>query len=259
MSHPKIWIGIFSALLLFIYFGLGTKSPDIKLAEKSRAQNFEKSHISNILKDAQTRLTEDQANLFETYRHELSKADSTGKEQILKELSSFWFAKEEYALAGYYAQQVADMIGDAQSWSITGTTFAIGMKRYEDARLKEYCFDEAINSFNNAISLEPDTVRHQLNLALCYTEMPPKDNPMKGVQILLQLKEKYPESASVFRALGRLAIQTGQYQRAEERLKRALELKSDDSSSACLLIEALEAQGKSTQAQKYQNICKKNQ
>jgi cytochrome c-type biogenesis protein CcmH/NrfG len=84
--------------------------------------------------------------------------------------------------------------------------------------VKAFCNQRAVQAFENAISLNPDNASHRLNLALTYTEMPPEDNPMKGILLLRELQEQYPENTQVLNALGRLAIQTGQYARAVERL-----------------------------------------
>jgi Flp pilus assembly protein TadD len=55
--------------------------------------------------------------------------------------------------------------------------------------------------------------------------------------------------------LARLAVQTGQYERALTRIEQALKLDPTDSRIACLAIEIYTALQKSAEAQKLTDIC----
>ena len=153
-----------------------------------------------------------------------------------------------------YAEQIAELIGSEEAWSIAGTTFMSGLSS-SDAMLKEAYTQKAIQALENAISLEPENVEYRVNLSLAHTENPPPNEPMKGIQMLLSLNEKHPEDVMVLTTLARLAIKTGQFDRAQTRLESALAINPEHPSATCLLATVLEQTGDMTRAQELRNKC----
>ena len=122
--------------------------------------------------------------------------------------------------------------------------------------MKKYCAQNAVGSFERAISLNPDEPAHRLNLALVYTDLPPSDNPMRGILMLRDLNREYPEYVPVLNALGRLALQTGQIDRAVERLEQALNNEPENPDTHCLLAQAYQASGETDKASRFAERCK---
>jgi uncharacterized protein HemY len=78
---------------------------------------------------------------------------------------------------------------------------------------------------------------------------------MKGIQMLLQLNQEAPEDVLVLVTLGRLAIQTGQFDRAEVRLLKALEVEPQNVGAICLLARVYQELGNTAKAADYQRQC----
>ncbi|RME98085.1 MAG: hypothetical protein D6772_09540 [Bacteroidetes bacterium] len=253
------YLAIAASLLLFLilYFGCETKAPGHAQIEKSRAIRTEAVDVGTLIRQAHTELPPDQQATLLALEEELQQAVADSVRIALqKRLSSFWYRNQKPAIAGHYAQQVAELEGSEEAWSIAGTTFAICVQQSTQAELKTFCNQRAIQAFEYAISLNPDNPAHRLNLALTYTEMPPADNPMKGVLLLRELQETYPDNTQVLNALGRLAIQTGQYARAVERLEQALAVEPDNRNTICLLAQAHQALGNTAEATRFSERCK---
>lgn len=178
--------------------------------------------------------------------------------ETLKALSSAWYQAGHGAIAGHYANEVAELEGTAAAWSIAGTTFSLALQQSQDAKVRSYCLENAVSALEKAISLEPDHVDHRLNLALLYTEIPPQDNPMKGILMMVDLNKLNPDNASVLYHLGRLALQTGQTDKAVERLRKASLLRPDHRETWCLLAQAESAAGHETEAQIAHDNCETN-
>ncbi|MEL6867343.1 MAG: tetratricopeptide repeat protein, partial [Bacteroidota bacterium] len=136
-----------------------------------------------------------------------------------------------------------------------GTTYAIGVQRISDERIRKYCTGRAVQAFESAISLEPDNLSHRVNLALCYTEDPPQDNPMKGILMLVDLNKQHPENVLVLSNLARLAMKTGQFDKAVERLQQALAVEPENVRVNCMLAQAFESAGKAAEAAPFQQKC----
>jgi len=251
-----ITIASFVALLLILLFGFNTKPAKLLLQEKTRSLNQQFTDI-NIIKDqAMEQLSGDQRAQIQILQSKLDIADDSLKTNVaLKELSGKWFAIENYALAGYYAEQIAEKSQNAAAWGIAGTTYAIGIKKSLEEKLQKYCREKSLLSLENAISLAPDNIEYQLNRSIVYIEHPEPDNPMKGVQLLLKLNKNFPENVPVINNLARFALQTNQLDKALVRLNTALELESDNKMTHCLLAQAYSNKGEEGLAEEFRIKC----
>lgn len=253
------WICIGSAVLLFfvLYFGCERKPLNVSALEKSRALSAESTDINILLQEARAALKPEEKNKLLLLEQELSEAlEDSVRVGLLQQLSGTWYNAGHYAIAGYYAQEVATVDETEDSWSIAGTTYTICIQRTQEERIRDFCTGRAIAAFENAISLAPANVRHRVNLALCYAENPPADNPMKGIQMLLDLNQNEPENVLVLNTLARLAIRTGQYDRAIARLEKAIVIEPDNLNSVCLLAQAYEASGNVVKAEEFDAACR---
>lgn len=258
MTRLQLTAVLSAALLLFVmYFGCETKTQDIQRSEKSRALSSEKTDINLLLKDARGAISEAQNTFLMTLEAQLEKAGpDSAKVNLLKQLSGKWYEFGHPAIAGHYAQNVAELTNSEESWSIAGTTYAICVQESKDDITREFCSKRAVTAFESAISLNPESVVHQVNLALSYAEFPPADQPMKGVLMLLDLNRKHPENVLVLNSLARLAIKTGQFDRALARLEKAIATEPENVSSNCLLATVYEALNKPAEAKQYLEKCR---
>lgn len=249
-----------SALLLFflLYFGCKTKPPAQQEIEKSRLLNAEQTDVNVLLKEAKGSMTSGQqaeVYLLEEALAALAEEEDTAKIDAYKQLASKWFSLGHPGISGHYAQEIAAVENTEEAWSIAGTTYTICVQRSEVEKVREFCTQRAIQSFESAISLNPANVQHKVNLALCYTENPPADNPMKGILMLRSLDDENPENALINTSLARLAIQTGQYDRAIQRLQTVLQNEPANSTANCLMGQAYEKAGRAEEAAPFVEKC----
>ncbi len=246
----------FTLLFFILFFCFDTKPKEIKVAEKSRASFIETTNIQNLLQIARENLRADEMGMMDAMymRIEVAKTDSA-KIQEFKNLSSAWYQKSYYGIAGYYAEEIAKIQEDELSWSIAGTTYANGIRNATAQKEKDFCAIKSRQALEKAISLNPTNVNHQINLAVTYAESPVAENPMKGVMMLLDLNEKNPENTSVMYQLARFGLQTGQYDKAIERLEKILNLEPNNNRAICLLAEVYDASGNKEKAELFSQKC----
>ncbi len=246
------------AVVAFIYFALDTRPPEAYERQESRSLSIQRTSAVNLVREKLPTLPrEDQTRIrgiHSAYESSSNLADSIA---YLKELSGAWYEQKEPVVAGHYAELVASLDPSSEVWSMAGTTYALALQM-ENVSEKELLFaiDQSRAAFEKAITLDSDNINHRINLALTYVEQPPQNNPMKGIQMLLNLNEKYPESAAVLYQLGRLGMQTGQYEKAIERLEKAIAIEPMKTKAHCLLAEAYAATNQSEQAQLSEQKCK---
>lgn len=245
-----------SLLFLLLYFGFDTKTNEQKDVEKKRILSAESTDINALLLSAKKTLSSEEGSEILIAESNLSEAQSeTDKTEAYKLLSSAWYKINRYAIAGFYAGQVAEIEATDVAWSIAGATYNRGMNYEKEEKVKDYCTTRAIEAFENAISLNPEDVTHKVNLAVCYAERPPNDNPMKGVKMLLDLNQKNPDNVAALSSLGRFGIQTGQFEKAIGRLEKALQLAPNNNKVNCLLAQAYKGAGQLDKAKTFQDIC----
>ncbi|MFN0035273.1 MAG: hypothetical protein ACKVUS_09405 [Saprospiraceae bacterium] len=251
---------IFAALTLFfgLYFGFDT-TPDKrkKTIEPTRSVQAESINLETLLEDATTHLSAAQAAQVAEIENKIkATTDDAQRANLFKTLSGLWYGFGQLPLAGGFAEQVAELENADSSWSVAGASFFNGLLAAKDPSVRQYCADHAVKAFENAASLAPEKVEHRVNLALVWAENPPPNNPMQAVMMLRELEGKHPENASVYNALGRLAIKTGQWERATQRLEKAWSLDKNNPNTPCLLAQAYEGAGNTTKATEFAAQCK---
>lgn len=252
------YLAIAGALALFLglYFGFDTKTDHQKTTERSRSLQAESTSPESLLSDAKAHLEPAEAAQVAELEQLIEKSAGDAERVVaLKRLSGLWYDLGQIPVAGTYAEQIAGIENADSSWSVAGATFFNGLVTSQDPVLRRFCADHAVKAFESAASLAPGKPEHRVNLALVYAENPPPDNPMQAVMMLRDLEAKHPDNPSVYNALGRLAIKTGQWQRAVDRLEKARSLDPKNPNTPCLLAKAYEGLGNTTKANEFAGMC----
>jgi pyruvate-formate lyase-activating enzyme len=251
-KNQLIALGAGFGLALFLYLGCNRTTP---LEREQMEQRDRSSEILDPEILVQKRKSEISGEDLTALQLLESGVEDTAQVEFLKQLSGKWFSLGYPELAGYYARKVAENQRDAMAWSIAGTTFVYCLKKYQDETLVQFCKDNAERAFENAISLDPSEISNRVNLATVRADFPDPENPMLGIQMLLDLNKSHPESISVLMALGRLGLQTGQFAKVEERMRSVLAIDPEHVGAACLLGKALQAQNKEEEASAFLIKC----
>jgi len=239
-------------LLGGILLSLRTKPTELLDREKARSLNLQSTDI-NILKiEAIPSLNDHTKSRIQILEAQLEEAKSEEKVNILIDLSSVWYDAGQGAISGHYAEEIALIKSDAQSWGIAGTTYGLCIKQATKEKEKSLCLEKALESLEKAMSIDPDEVSYQLNRAVILAENPPVDNPMKGIQQLLSLNKKLPKNVPVINNIARFAL----HDRAEQRLLGALDIDPNNVTTNCLLAQLYQAKGNIDKVSLYQAKCK---
>lgn len=250
-------IAIVGAVLLvvLIFFGFDKKAPNQPIPS-SISSEMSTVSFAGVERRAFEKLGTEQKNTLNQQRVLLDQAQNdSAKITVLQALASLWYSYQQPAMSGYFAKQIAEIKNDASSWAITGTTFYSGIEKYSDPLDKQYCSESAIFALENAISLDSDNEDYRINLALVNVANPPKENPMKGILMLRQLLDNNPSSVNVLYHLARLAVQTGQYDKALERLESILQKEPTHAKANCLMGKVVQATTPEVNADTYLKYC----
>lgn len=240
------WIaaGIAAVLLLITYWGCPVRPAEME-ASFQRGP-METTGLETLIREARDRLDPARlANLASLEEVLNATEEDSARTSILEQLAGEWYRAGEPAISGVYARQIAETVNTEEAWSIAGTTFSLCLQRegIED-KIRQFCASQAEQAYQSAISLDPQDADHRINLAVSYTDYPPRNEPMKGILMLRDLEKQYPENARVYMTLARLAIKTNQLERAVERLETAVELEPNNPDAVCPLAQLYEQLGR---------------
>lgn len=254
------WIAIAATALLVLltYWGCPVRPPEAGTELKSAP--VASTGLESLIRAARDGLTPVQiatlANLEE--RLELTENSETEpRRPLLEKLAGEWFQAGQPAISGIYARLIAEESSQAQDWKIAATTFSLCLQREEtDDKTLQFCAEQAESSYQAAISLAPEDLDARINLAVSYTDYPPREEPMKGVLMLVDLEKKNPGNARLNITLAQLAIKTNQLDRAAQRLEKAVELEPDNPNAVCPLAQVYENLGRAEDAVPVIERCK---
>jgi Flp pilus assembly protein TadD len=230
-----IAIGGAIALFFLLYFGCDVKSKEQKAVATARTLTTDILAPETLIEQATKELDAAQRAQVQAMS---SKADAEKTPASLEAASKAWYEAGHAEVAAIYAERVAEADKTDERWAIAGSNYYLALQKAADPTLREFCSRKAVSCFQNAASLNPSKIEHRLNMALVFTENPPADNPMKGILQLRELDGQNPNNATINFQLARLAIKTGQFERAIDRLEKILTKEPNNGRLLCLLADA---------------------
>jgi tetratricopeptide (TPR) repeat protein len=263
LKNRAILISILVAVSAFVllYFGCNRQSPDQKAKSISRSltSDADVTNTTAIVQEAKKTLTPQQIVDLDLLSAAFEKASpGANKVSAMKKLAGFWYQVKRPDISGSYALEIAKQTNTAEAWSIAGTTCVQAARLTDKPEDKRKQADLAYSAFDKAAAIEPDNWQHQLNQAVCLAENPLPNEPMKGILSLLDLDKKHPNQAPILLVLGRLGLQTGQFEKAIGRLEKVLALDPKNIEAHCLLAEAYNGAGQTDKAKAASDICSKS-
>lgn len=263
MLNKSQLLVVLSSVVLFLvlYFGCSTSSKE-DLAKSSRrgikTESVESgsANVSEMISSAKNSLSAAQNSEMESLGKSVTDAGTQeAKIAGLKKLSGAWHQAGKEEVAAIYAEQVAESEKTETAWALAGGNYYLALKAATDKGIRDFCSGHAVVDFQNAASLNPSNLEHKINIALCYVENPPQDNPMRAVLLLQDLERQNPDSMLVPIQLARLAMKTGQFERAQGRLEKVLLKEPNNMKAICLLAEAYQKTG-NAKAAEFSGRCK---
>ncbi len=208
---------------------------------------------------------------FDTYQQESEAALDKNQNEVLKRLQSanakdntastqkdlaeFWEKEKNLNMAAWHYKKAAFLENTEKSITFAGNLFLAVMQKTEKPEWRVWQAKEAIGCFNKALQFNPENVDVKIALATCYTEG--TGETMKGVTLLRDITSKDSTNIAANVILGKLAIQSGQFDKAIKRLELVLSLQAKNTEALYFLAEAYKGQGNKEKAIELFEKCKK--
>ena len=250
-------ISIFTAIaaLLFLQFVVRSKSSAPPKTKGGAAAAPAINNFAQILSATKPTLSADVATKIAALETELAaQKDTLGRIKTLKKLASLWNEQGKFVIGGQYSADIATLQPSDSAYAMAGTTFMFALREQDNENLRTFAAANATKAFESALSLNPTSLPHKINLALSFVDG--GDNPMKGIGMLTELTTKYPTEPSIFMTLGKLAMRTGQFDKAVGRFETVLTLDKKNTVAHCLLADAFEQLKQHDKAVPHIKFCK---
>lgn len=192
---------------------------------------------------------------LESLEQELKKASGPNeKMQWYDSLSKYWDRQMRPGIASEYVYFMAATGNQSGDWLKAGKRF-LGLANFFSPEERSMLLTRAVECLEKAYAADSLNPEIQTDLGIAYTQS--GNNPMKGISLLKEVSEKDPENFDAQFNLGVFSMQSGQYGKAAERFRTALQLRADLHGIRLYLSDALAGAGQKEEARKELNELKK--
>lgn len=220
---------------------------------------------SNTMKPASldSILVASRANLPKAATEEVTKIenelaairDSSQMAAVFVHLAHVWETNKQLPIAAYYGAKAAKLDNSEKKLNFAGQFFLELMHDAGSPSMMLWEVQEAKDCFQRALAINPDNDTTKLALATCYIEG--TGETMQGVQLLLGITREKPDHIPANMMLGRLAIQSGQFDKAITRFETIRRKEPRNAEAIYFLAEAYKGKGDKQRAIELFEECKK--
>ncbi|MBX2904706.1 MAG: tetratricopeptide repeat protein [Taibaiella sp.] len=261
-----ISIAVAIALIALLYWGGNTVPPkDKQVAEMQRPSSggavsqapntMRVATFNEILASARKQLSATAADTVATIEKEISAMrDSSRMAVSFYSLSGVWERAHLLPVAAYYRAAAAKLENSQKNLTFAGQLFLELLEQEENRAVQMWEATEAIACAQQVLKAEPDNEEAKLVMASAYIQG--TSEPMTGVQMALGIAREKPDNVPANMLLGRMSIQSGQFDKAVKRFETVLAKEPENKEALYFLAQAYEGTGNKTKAIELLQKCK---
>jgi tetratricopeptide (TPR) repeat protein len=262
-----ITLSIAVALIAIIYWGGKTTPPAPKQGanrQPSMAAGMPPSStpvkpasFDSILNASRMQLSKAAADEVKTVENELAAIrDSSQMADVFIHLAQVWQKNKQLPLAAYYGAKAAKLENSEKKLTFAGQFFLdIMHDTTAPPSVQLWEAHEAEACLQQSITLAPDNDTPKLALASVYLEA--TGEPMRGVELLLGITREKPDDIPANLMLGRMSIQSGQFDKALGRFETVLKQEPQNTEALYFMAEAYKGKGNKAKAIELFEQCKR--
>lgn len=209
-----------------------------------------------VLSRATERLETSQADSVKTLTKAAEAENGAAKAEAYKKLAQYWMKTGSVITAGYYNALAADANpADRDQRRLAARMLAMGINGAADSTARNFASHQAVHQYEALIESDPNDVKAKLELGMVYVES--TNDVMKGVLMLREVEKAEPDNETMNLTLGRLAVVSGQFDKAITRLERLVQQHPENAEAYLHLAEAYRAVGQKEKALVALEQCKR--
>ncbi len=203
--------------------------------------------FETILAKAQETINESQRDSLSQMETQLSKTRGIEEKiPLLTAIGEKWSETGNIIVAGKYYEDAAELTNEIKMWEQAATRFFVGFPNAADTLAKVFAVQEAIKCYERLRKLDTSNLDYPIRQAICYIDG--QGQVMQGVTLLKTVERKDSDNTDMNLILGRLAVVSGQYDKAIARLEKLVKTDPKNAEAYFHLAEAYRAVGRKDDA-----------
>lgn len=260
-KQQLIVIGSGVVLFCLIYFFGSTKPPRQESTGKSStspAQQQRAADFKTILASAKQELSPEQQAYINKLEAGIVKGDLKEEQvKVYKSIAGFWKDSAHMLLPyAYYTAQASKLENSEKSLTFAAHYFLEGVRQQPNPELRKWMALEAKELFEQALTINPSNDSTKIGLGSCYLFGGISEAPMQGIQMIREVADRDSTNMYAQFMLGIGGIQSGQFDKAIERLAKVVKKEPKNVEAMISLAEAYERTGDKANAIKYYDLSK---
>lgn len=142
-----------------------------------------------------------------------------------RELGEMFYKASVFDSSAYYFEQIALNSPGVENWLRSGDAYLQAFSLTLNAAKGEELAEKTRESYSRALQIDPSNLHAKTNTALTYVN---SANPMRAINILREVLDQQPNYLPAIISMGKLSMQSGQYDKAVERFKEVLRIDKDN-------------------------------
>ena len=268
MKRQQYWLaGVGLLLLLALYFFGQTvpphKKPEAPEGGASGAPLVKSIGLQDILQASQARLKPDQLSYVTRLQNSVVRGDVQAQQlHAYRQLAGFWkdSVQEGFLLYAYYSGEAAKLEKSEKSLTFAAQLFLQSLRGQDNPEVKSWMATNAKELFEKALELNPGNDSSKVGLGASYIFGSSAGNPMEvmqGIQRILEVARHDSTNMYAQFMLGLGGIESGQFDKAIERLTTVVQHQPANIEAILLLAEVHQQKGDTTDAIKWYERAKK--
>jgi tetratricopeptide (TPR) repeat protein len=256
--------GVF--ILLTLYFGQ-TAPPHKKLVAvadgAAGAPAIKSIGLQDILQASQAKLTPAQSSYVGRLQQSVVRGDVKAQQlNADRLLADFWkdSVQSGFLLYAYYTGEAAKLENSEKSLTFAAQLFLQSLRDQDNQALKVWMATNAKELFEKALELNPNNDSTKVGLGASYIFGSSADNPtevMQGIQRILEVAHRDSTNMYAQFMLGLGGIESGQFDKAVERLTTVVRHEPANVEAMLLLAEVQQQKGDKAEAIRWYEAAKK--
>jgi tetratricopeptide (TPR) repeat protein len=263
-----ITIAVAIILIAILYWGGNTVPPAQKPATTPMQQagnnggngsqgpnTMKAASFDSILTASRIQLPKTVADSVLFIENELAAIrDSSRMAVVFTKLSGVWERNKQYPVGVFYRAQAAKLENSEKKLTFAAQLFLELLEHEGNRAIQLWEASEAISCLE--LSLKLDSTNEEAKLAMASAYIQGTEQPMVGVQMLLAITREKPDDVPANMLLGRMSIQSGQYEKAIKRFETVLKTEPNNKEALYFLAQAYEETGNKQKAIELLEKCK---
>ena len=241
MLKTRILLIVVSVALIWLIFLL----PKVVVDNDNQLGDGESQTTSQAPpKDSHT-VPENVASSIRNLRVQYREGSSNEKNAIFADsLANLYQSAGKFDSAGWFAEEASKFFNTVESWTKTGDQYYQAYTLALDQSKQSQFAKKAQESYQKVLASSPDNLEVKTKMAMTYIS----SSPMQGINMLMEVLKVDPQNESALFNLGMLSIQSGQNEKAVERLETLVKINPNHTQAQLLLGIAWMNLGEETKA-----------